>query len=290
MQTSIVIVSKDRKAELHKTLSIIECMIDFSNTEILVFLDGCTDGSELLKEEHSLVSWFGAKKSIGASAARRDLYQIAKGTILIGFDDDAHPLQVDFVEKTKTYFNENSNLAILAFEEVRGVFVNDKEALLNAKQQKMEYLTSDFVGCGFAIRKKYYDLTNGFPTWIDIYGEENCVAIEILDEGFDILYTNTIKVNHRVNKVKRIEAGRNYFRFQKQLKNESFYYIVYYPNPIKDLIRLYWHNFKTYAIKDGRFFKIYVATLIKVVYALPKILKFRKPVRKETVNKRIALI
>lgn len=289
MQTSIVIVSKDRKAELDKTLSILEKIIDFSIHEILVFLDGCTDNSDELKEVHEKINWYSSKKSIGASAARKELYPHAKGKILIGFDDDAHPLQSNFINITNSFFNENKNVAILAFEEVKGIFSSDEDALKMAKKEKQNHYTSEFVGCGFAIKKSCYEQTNGFPTWIDIYGEEACVAIEILDLGFDILYIHDIKVNHRVNKQDRLAQGKNYFRFEKQLKNATFFYLVYYPNPIKKIVRLYWHNFKTYAVKDGTYFQNYFSTIFRVLFALPKVLKFQNFVKKTTIKKRESL-
>lgn len=289
MQTSIVIVSKDRKEELDKTLTILQGIIDVSSNEILVFLDGCTDDSQELKEKHKYIEWYFSEKSIGASAARKKLYAHAKGEILIGFDDDAHPLNANFIETTRVLFNENENTAIIAFEEIRGIFASDMEALNNSKLEKLHYFTSEFVGCGFAIRKESYNRTYGFPIWIDIYGEEACVAIEILDLGYDILYTNAIKVNHRVNKIERIAKGKNYFRFGKQLKNETLFYLVYYPNPIKKIVWLYWHNFKTYAIKEKKYFNIYISTIFRVLFLVPKILKFRNPVSINTIKKREAL-
>jgi len=289
VQISILIVSHNRKCELDKTLTILSELIDFTKNELLVFLDGCTDGSEQLKERYTLVRWFISPTNLGASAARRELYKQAKGEFLIGFDDDAHPLTIDFIPKIQSYFYNNQALAILAFEEVRGIYATDEEAFLNSKAQKIEYFTAEFVGSGFAIRKAHYDLTDGFPSWIDIYGEESCVSLQVLELGFDILYTNSIKVNHRVNISERLKKGKNYFRFQKQLKNETFFYLVYYPNPFKNLLRLYWHNFKKYAIKDWKFFQMYLSTIFVVLYSLPTILKHRKPVRLETIKKRVDL-
>lgn len=289
MQTSIVIVSKNRKSELDKTISILENLIDYSTTEILVFLDGCTDDSFLLKKKYKNVNWYFSQKTIGASAARKELYSHAKGEILIGFDDDAHPLNSNFIEITKSFFEENNNLAVVAFEEIRGVFSSDFEALVNSKKQQEDHFTSEFVGCGFAIRKEHYQNTNGFPEWIDIYGEEACVSIELLDKGYDILKTQKIKVNHRVDNQTRILAGKNYFRFRKQLKNETFFYLVYYPNPIKKIVKLYWHNLKKYGIKDWNYFKIYILTIFKVLFSMPKIVKYRNPVKKTTILKRESL-
>ena len=61
---SLLIVSKNRKLELERTLLLLEKLIHFSEHEVLVFLDGCTDESEILKEKFSEVQWYSTEKSI----------------------------------------------------------------------------------------------------------------------------------------------------------------------------------------------------------------------------------
>lgn len=285
MQTSILIVSKDRKQELKRTLEILEKSVDYSSCEILVFLDGCIDGSHVLKSEFPKVFWYESEKSLGASSARNTLYSYGRGDVFIGLDDDAHPLQSDFVGIVHTVFNENKNLGIIAFHEIKGVFNSDEEALLRKSTDKIEFLCNSFVGCGFAIKKEVYESTNGFPIWIDIYGEESCVAIEVLANNKDILYTNSIVVNHRVNKQERLNNGRNYYRFGKQLKNAAFYYMVYYRNPVFKLLKLFWHNFKKYALVDMLYFKAFLKAFIFVIYKTPTVLRYRKPVDSEVLKK-----
>lgn len=285
MRASIVIVSKNRKEELLKTLKIIGLLIDKFQVEVLVFLDGCTDDSEVLMNELKWVSWFVSAKSIGASAARQRLYPFAKGELLIGLDDDAHPLTEDFISKIEILFQENATVGVLAFEEVKGVFESDSAALEQSEKIKKEFLCSDFIGCGFAIRKSAYLETNGFPVWIDIYGEESCLAIEVMAKGFDILFTNTIKINHRVNIVQRKQNKQNYFRFGKQLKNTTYYFLVYYPWPFWNILKLYWHNFKKYALTDWEFSKIYFKTIFIVLINIPRVLRYRKPVDKALILK-----
>jgi GT2 family glycosyltransferase len=241
-------------------------------------LDGCTDESFLLKSQFDWVKWDSSKKSTGASPARNMLYKKAKGQILIGLDDDAHPLYADFIERTVAVFEKYPNVGVLAFEEIKGVFNSDAEALLKKQDGLEEYLCSEFVGCGFAIRKSVYEATNGFPVWIDIYGEESCISIEVLSKGYDILYTNKIAVNHRVNREERIKKGRNYYRFEKQLKNTTFYYLVYYPFPLFKIAKLFWHNFKKYACSDWKYFKTYFQTLFTIVLFLPRLIPYRNPI------------
>ncbi|WNH11635.1 glycosyltransferase family 2 protein [Thalassobellus suaedae] len=285
MQTSILIVSKDRKQELKKTLEILEKSVDYSSCEILVFLDGCIDGSHVLKSEFPKVFWYESEKSLGASSARNTLYSYGRGDVFIGLDDDAHPLQSDFVDIVHTVFNENKNLGIIAFHEIKGVFNSDEEALLQKSTDKIEFLCNSFVGCGFAIQKEVYESTNGFPIWIDIYGEESCVAIEVLANNKDILYTNNIVVNHRVNKQERLNNGRNYYRFGKQLKNTAFYYIVYYRNPVFKLLKLFWHNFTKYALVDKIYFRTYIRILGLIIFQSSKVLKHRKPVEASVLKR-----
>jgi GT2 family glycosyltransferase len=285
MRASILIVSKNRKADLVKTLHCLNSLIDQSQVEVLVFLDGCTDASHELQNELTWVKWFVSNQSIGASAARHQIYPLANSEILIGLDDDAHPLTKDFLFKIEELFNEYTNVGILAFEEIKGVFESDDKALEQSEKIKKQFLCSEFVGCGFAIRKSVYMATNGFPVWVDIYGEESCVSIEVLAKGFDILYTNQIKVNHRVDKEQRKRNQQNYFRFEKQLKNATYYFLVYYPFPFKKIVKLYWHNFKKYALTDWVCFKIYFKTIFVVLFLLPNILRYRKPIDKSVIEK-----
>lgn len=283
MDISFLIVTKDRTADLKVTLDKLYKIIDLSSHEVLVLIDGCIE-TEALVAAYPWVQWTVLKASVSASPARAILYPKAKGEIFIGLDDDAHPLTTNFIERVKHYFKTKQNLGIIAFQEVRGLFNTDQDALQHVKIGE-DYLTTDFIGCGFAIKKSVYNATNGFPKWMTIYGEEPAVALEVLDLGYDILYSYGLQVNHRVNVIKRKQQGRNYFRFENQLSNSIRYYLVYHPKPLKKLIRLLWHNFKKYALSDVGYFKSYTLVCFKTLFSLGAILKYRQPVKKSTLVK-----
>jgi len=283
MEVSILIVTKNRLEELDLTLNKLYGLIDLSVHEVLVFIDGCNK-TEALISKYPWVQWKKSEISISASPARNKLYKNAKGDVFIGLDDDAHPLSKDFISTIQSVFLENERIGIVAFQEIRGVFVSDQEALQHAEPEVTKYQTSDFVGCGFAIRKEIYEKTNGFPIWIDIYGEESCLAIEVIDLGYKILYDNTIIVNHRVDRNKRSVQGRNYFRFEKQLKNTVFYYAVYYPYPMLKVARLLFHNFIKYAWKDSRYFQLFWKSIFLASKDMFYVLKYRKPVKNSTLQ------
>jgi GT2 family glycosyltransferase len=284
MDVSIVIVTKNRAEALAFTLEKIQKLMDTSKHEVLVFIDGC-EATEFIKKDFAWVKWFSVTKSVGASPARNQLYKKATGTILIGLDDDAHPITAGFIEKCLTSFTANSKLGIIAFQEVKGVFESDDLALEQAEKDVIHYQTNDFIGCGFAIKNSVYQKTNGFPLWMDIYGEETCVAFEVLNADYEIIYDNSIIVNHRVNKIQRQQQGKYYFRFQKQLKNTIFFFLVYHKHPLKLILKTILHNFRKYALKDVTYFRLFWVALFQVLFHFFSVLKYRKPINNATLQK-----
>lgn len=284
MKISFLIVTKNRPEALEFTLQKLQALINMSLHEVRVFIDDCPL-TEALIPKFNWVIWQVSNKSLSASPAREKLYKQAKGELLIGLDDDAHIISSDFITTIEHLFETNQKLGIVAFQEIKGIFSSDEIALANAQHKTEAYFTTDFVGCGFAIKKSVYFITNGFPKWVDIYGEESCLSIEVLQADFDILYYPEIIVNHRVDLVKRASQGRNYFRFEKQLKNTFNYYLVYHSNPLRKITKLMHHNFKKYALQDFRYFKLYFKSFFQVLYTLPVILRYRKPVSKTTLLK-----
>lgn len=287
MKLSFLIVTKNRPNDLAFTLNKLRRIIDASVHEVLVFVDGCAQ-TEGLVNEFSWVNWTVSKENLGASPARNILYKKAKGLIFIGLDDDAHPISFDFIAIIFSEFEKNKNLGIVAFQEIRGLFKSDNEALKLAKLSQI-YFTNDFVGCGFAIRKDVYEATDGFPVWMDIFGEESALAIQVLDLGYDIKYNSEIIINHRVDREKRKLQGRNYFRFEKQLVNSIKYYIIYYRNPFFKILKLLYHNFKKYALSDVSYFKLFFIAVFKALWSMINILKYRRPVKKSTIRKKEGL-
>jgi GT2 family glycosyltransferase len=284
MEASFVIVTKNRPGELEFTLSKLKDQIDLTMHEVLVFVDDCQKTEDII-HKFDWVKWQISHDGIGASPARNKLYKKAIGTFFIGLDDDAHIITTSFISKIKNLFSENPKIGIIAFQEIRGLFLTDDLALKHRQVINQHYYTNDFVGCGFAITKEVYQMTNGFPVWIDIYGEESCVAIEVINLGYEILYDNSIIVNHRVDQQKRLNAKHNYYRFEKQLKNTFNFYLVYYPNPIFSILKLLFHNFKKYALRDITYFKLFFKSLFIVFKQLFLILKQRKPVKKSIILK-----
>lgn len=284
MEVSLFIVTKNRPKELSVTLDKLFPLLDLNCQEVLVLIDGCPETMKL-KHLYPWVKWDSVPISVGASPARNILYKKGLGTIFIGLDDDAHPISPNFIAHIQAVFAASSTIGVVAIQEVKGIFLSDAVALAAASSINEAFFTNDFIGCGFAIKKEVYEQTNGFPVWIDIYGEEACVAIEVLDLGFQIKYVSAIMVNHRVDRLARIEQGRFYYRFAKQLKNTIFYDLVYIRNPSFKIAKLVFHNLKKYGFQDWTYFKLFWKSFFQALLSFKYVMRFRKPVQKSTLDR-----
>ncbi|WP_124980923.1 glycosyltransferase family 2 protein [Nonlabens xiamenensis] len=287
MTFSFLIVTRNRPNDLEVTLKRLHDIMNLDTDEVMVFIDGC-NATKALISKYTWVQWHSSDKQLGASPARHQLYPLATKDILIGLDDDAHPLETNFLDQVNTRFRESEHIGIIAFQEITGIFENDSKALSQAKKG-VEFKTNEFVGCGFAMRRSVYEQIVGFPTWMDIYGEESAVAIQVLDKNYDIVYSYDIKVNHRKDSQGRRASGANYFRFEKQLVNTLGFYLIYYPKPTRKILKTIWHNGKKYAFKNPTYFSKYCKAILTLLIQLPNYLQRRDPVDPSTIQKRNAL-
>jgi len=283
MKISFLIVTRNRPDALALTLDKLRHLIDPAHNEVRVFIDGCQKTNEL-KAHYEWVHWDGAEQNMGPSRARHRLYAAALGEFLVGLDDDAHPVSKNFLKGVEARFRESDNTVILAFQELRGLFESDMAAIEKSRTGS-NYKTNDFVGSGFAIRKVVYEMTEGFPVWMDIYGEETAVALQVLDLGYDILYTYELMVNHRIDIEARKMQRHNYFRFEHQLQNSIRFYLVLHPHPIPKIAKLLVHNFKKYALSNWNYFRSFFKVVLAVPFHLRSILSHRKPVSQGTITK-----
>jgi GT2 family glycosyltransferase len=283
---SICIVSKNRSQELDRTLKILNVLTKDQSCEILVGLDGCTDDSLQLTNKYHHVKWSHWDTSVGASPARKIIFDKAQGDIIFGFDDDAHPLNPDFLVRTTAFFDQHPDAGVISFEEIKGIYSQDIEAMKEHKED-IVFKCSSFVGCGYAMKRKAYRETNGWPQWMKVYGEEGCLSLELLNLNYDIYYCSNISVNHRVNRKSRVNSGANKFRFEQQLINTVGFYLVYFPSRYLFLkvIKLLYHNLIKYGLKDFKMLIVYLRAVSKIAASLPKFYRQRKVVSKETVRK-----
>ena len=282
---SILIVSHNRKYELESTL---EHLIKYIpphlivKTELLVYLDGCNDDSNQLEQSFSNVGWYGGNVKIGASKSRKFLYQKAKGKILFGFDDDAMPVQRNFIEIAEDIFSNDISIGIISFKQLFFNASTDFNLVASRNRELVFYESDEFIACGFCIRKDVYYQSGGFSDLVNIYGEEKILSLWVQNAGYKIIFTNLIEVNHQ-KKPTFSKPKINIFRFRNQLLNNLILFTVYLPinvTSIKFLIRCITHNFIKYAVKDIKAMLAYLSVIFAYFKQIPFYIRSRNPIDK----------
>lgn len=277
---SILIVSFERKSELFLTLNYLKECSEVAASEVLVLLDGFTDNLNEYKSSYPWVNWVSSPTRLGASISRNKLYKLACGDIFIGLDDDANPLDKNFLNVVSNCFKQNPKYGILAFYELK---VKDLPLVMEIPE--INYEVNEFVGCGFAIKKSVYQKTNGFPVWMDIYGEEKALATEVINLGFIIHYTSSIIIHHRVDLLNRKKLGYDISRFNKSLLNQSRYILIYYPplDSIFSIFKLYYHNLLKYGLKHRKYFYSWSKIFALFFITIPIYIRYRTPITRKTL-------
>src|SRR5258707_912789 len=93
--TSIMIATKNRVADLSKTLKVLECL-DPAPLEILITADGCSDGTaDFIRSGLSGARLIINNEPRGSVASRDRMMRDARGDLVLSLDDDSYPEQPD---------------------------------------------------------------------------------------------------------------------------------------------------------------------------------------------------
>lgn len=164
--------------------------------EILVLVDhGDRETRASLELVFPEVRWAEAEERLGPGGARNILFAKAKYPFVASFDDDSNPIDSDFFADIATLFKENPRAGVIA----AGVIVHDGEPV--PPRIRTIAPATEFVGCGAAVRRSAFLETRGYLPLEFAYGaEELDVSLQLLDKGWTILKSDTLRVRHRTSR------------------------------------------------------------------------------------------
>lgn len=214
---SIIIPSYNRPNELKKTIESI-LKTRYKDYEIIVSLDADIDSLKFLKKlkkKHKKIRIIFSKKPRGRCKAKNDALKVAKGEIIVFFDDD--------VIVDRNYFNvilpyyRNPKVGGVGGREVklmkrsfiRNVWLKlrrdvgkvrlDGEVISNFDLCREVREVDTFVGCNMSFRRNVIEEVKGFDeNYIGIaYREETDLCWRIKQKGYKLIFDPKAKVIHR---------------------------------------------------------------------------------------------
>jgi GT2 family glycosyltransferase len=216
-QVSIMITTKNRSAELLRTLQVLG---DLNPTplEVLVTADGCTDDTiqqvkaEMEKAESRNIKLIVNETGKGSVASRDRMMREAKGDLVLALDDDSYPEQPDCLAHISHLFAARPTLAIATFPQR----TDEYPATLTQTDFGPEHFTRSFPNSGAVLRRSVYLQLPGFETTFFHMYEEPDYALQCVAAGYEVLFTPVVTIRHHYSGAARSEL-RNH---QRHSRNE----------------------------------------------------------------------
>lgn len=186
---SIVIVTRDRKAQLKKCLMSV-FLQKYQEIETLVIDNQSSDGTiEMLRTEFPSVTLIRLDRNLGCPGARNIGALNAHGEILFFLDDDCI-IDEDAIKNAVPYFLSDAELAILTPQIVEPE--SNRALFLSGNSMRYTYI---FTGVS-AIRRTVFDNFGLYPDDFLYGSEESDLAIRVINGNGHILYVPEVKVLH----------------------------------------------------------------------------------------------
>jgi len=192
MTVSIMITTRNRIKELKRTLKIIT-ILNPPPHEIIVTVDGCTDGTtNFVESEFPNAKLIVNKTSLGSVASRDRMMRLARGDLVLALDDDSYPEQVDCIRRFIPLFEQRPKLAVLHFPQR----TDEHPETLGQIDFGSEHLTRSFGIGGAVLRRSVYLQLPGFQSQFFHAYEEPDYALQCLAAGSDVLFSPVITIRH----------------------------------------------------------------------------------------------
>jgi GT2 family glycosyltransferase len=271
---SIVIPSHNRRTILQRTCYEL-ARLNPPADEIIVCLDGCTDGSrQMLATEFPDVVVLENEKQQGSIPSRDRAFRQAVGDIIITLDDDSYPIDVDFISRVCDVFASKPEMAVVSFPELRD---DGSFAAANQTSASQGHHVSAYADCAAALRRESYLQLPGFPGFFGHMYEEPDYALQCYAAGSAVWFEPTLTVRHHQCDANR-EPRR---RHQLNARNELWSVWLRCPWPWLPLVSIYrvWRQFR-YACSVGpRWAASEPVWWLAAIGGMPRCWRHRRPVK-----------
>mgnify|MGYP000276875859 CR=1 FL=1 len=224
LTVSFVIATLNRCEELEATLLELT-KLSPAPTEIVVFLDGCTDGSEdMIRSHFPSVETIVSAESAGSIPARDTAFRHAKGDLIVSLDDDSFPVQRDFIDRLRRIAEQHPEAGAFAFHEIRP---EGPRPHLSLSSEPVKAWIGAYPNCAGAIRKEIYGNITRYPRFFSHAYAEPDFCLQVYNAGYGVLYVPQIQIFHRFTHTLRNMQSRHH----KNARNEFWSVVMRCPFP-----------------------------------------------------------
>jgi GT2 family glycosyltransferase len=230
MPVSIIITTRNRADDLARTLDAL-ARLQPPPAEILVTLDGCTDGSaDLLRSRFPHVRVRENHPGQGSIPARDAMLRAAAHDLVLSLDDDSHPVETDFLARAAALFAADPALAVATFPQRTDEFPDS----LHAREFGPDRRVGSYTSSGAMLRRSAYLASGGYPAFFSHAYEEPDYALQCLAAGRGVRFHAGLTIRHHYSGANRHERRTH----QLHARNEQWSIWLRCPSPWWPLVSL----------------------------------------------------
>lgn len=272
LRLGVSIATHNRQDDLRRTLDALR-KLDPQPDEIWVCMDGCRDGTKvMLRNEYPWIKTLENNPSLGSIGSRDRIIRSAESELILSLDDDSYPMDVDFVARVKTLFEQDPYLGILYFPQRSDEF---PESLNQEDFGRAQWIGS-YANSGAVFRRDLYLRLPGYPQFFFHMYEEPDFALQVIAAGRQVIYYPELLIRHHYSSVQRNEIRIHH----RHSRNEFWSVLMRCPMPWLPLISIYKlvSQFRYACHRGGKWVYREPLWWFKALAGIPTALRNRKPV------------
>ncbi len=282
---SIVILTCNRPDALLENLDIISKQV-YSDKEVIIVDNGNPKQTRMILPQDKFdYVYVNMHSNIGCDARNYGI-KASHGEIIVTLDDDVLFSDIYTTNKIATLFKEKPEVSVVNF---KIVFDGDRSIIPFNWYHPRDYreygnkeFETDYISEGaVAFRKEIFEHVGYYPAEFFLSHEGPDLAYRILNANYKIIYSPEIEVIHKVSKIQRASWRNSYY----DTRNQIWLGIRNFP-----LLMLTHHLINRigttflFCMARGHV-RWYLKALLDALKGLPRELKNRKPISKETINR-----
>lgn len=207
MKVSILIHNLDRASALRRCLASV-LLQSYRPLEVVILDAGSRDKSiGIIHEATGQLRSAGIEVRFelclptGVAASRNLAASLATGDLLCFIDNDAAFQGCDFVSRAVQILDRDARLALISFRVLKADTEDiDDSAWVFRRSARLwgshPFATFTFTGGAFCVRAEPFTTAGGFWDFLKYSREEEDLAMDVLNRGWNIIYDPSVTVRH----------------------------------------------------------------------------------------------
>jgi len=213
--TSSIVITTYNRCEVLRNTCLQLRKLDPQPDEIIVCLDGCTDGTrEMLAREFPDFTVIESPERLGSIPSRDRAFRLAASDLIVTLDDDSYPTDPDFLRRASDLVHAHPECAAFTFPEIRQHGMPADESLSSTSPGK--YIR-DFPNCAGVMLRECYGRDAEYATFFSHAYAEPDYCLQLYAAGHAVWFEPTLTVRHHFTPVERNMLARHHLNARNEL-------------------------------------------------------------------------